>query len=56
LFYVFKLRLIDNEANLNGSDDEILLSTNTSNFVALEIRTSINTSLNTGIPPSVGNT
>jgi hypothetical protein len=55
-FFFLNGRLMDNDANVADTNDEILFSINTSNFAALKIDVTTNSSLSTGIPPSAGNT
>jgi len=55
-FFFLNGRLLDNNTKVNGTTDEVLLSLNTTNYIAVQISTSVNTSLNTGIPPSAGYT
>ncbi|TYB79717.1 hypothetical protein [Bizionia myxarmorum] len=55
-FFFLNGRMYDNDTNINGTTDEVLLSVNTTQFVALSIEVSVNSSLNTGLPPSAGNT
>jgi len=53
-FFFLNGRLLDNNTKVNGTSDEVLLSLNTTNYAAIQISTAVNTSLNTGIPPSAG--
>jgi len=55
-FFFLNGRLLDNNTKVNGTSDEVLLSLNTTNYAAIQISTAVNTSLNTGIPPSSGHT
>ena len=55
-FYFLNGRLLENETNINGTTDEVLLSVNTTNYASVQISTTVNTSLNTGLLPSAGNT
>lgn len=55
-FFFLNGRLLDNDTNVNGTSDELLLSTNTTQFVRISVNVATNPSLNTGIPPTAGNT
>lgn len=55
-FFFLNGRLLDNDANVNGTNDEVLVSVNTTQFVVLSIDVAVNPSLQTGIPPTAGNT
>lgn len=53
-FFFTNGRLLDNDANVNGTTDELLLSTNTTEFVRLKVDVATHSSLQTGIPPMAG--
>jgi len=55
-FFFLNGRLYDNNTDINGTSDEVLLSVNTTQFVGIQIQVATNPSLQTGIPPSAGNT
>lgn len=55
-FFFLNGRLLDNDTDINGTSDEVLLSVNTTQFVVLSIDVAVNPSLQTGIPPTAGNT
>ncbi|WP_152971463.1 hypothetical protein [Lacinutrix algicola] len=53
-FFFLNGRLLDNDTDINGTSDEVLLSVNTTQFVVLSIDVAVNPSLQTGIPPTAG--
>ena len=55
-FFFLNGRLYDNNTDINGTSDEVLLSVNTTQFVVLSIDVAVNPSLQSGIPPTAGNT
>ncbi len=55
-FYFLNGRLIDREQHTVIDGDEILFSTNTTNFAALKVNVASHPDLQTGIPPAANNT
>ncbi len=55
-FFFLNGRLYDNDAKLNNTTDEVLVSVNTTQSVILSVDVADNPSLQTGNPPTAGNT
>ena len=55
-FFFLNGRLLDNDTDINGTSDEVLLSVNTTQFVVIQVEVATNPSLQSGIPPTTGNT